>query len=137
MAVVQFVDDLFRGSPYSEKSKNDHANTSSVNDGHFDSVPRFLKRRSPGQASTRLERCDGKSSCKAIDRIRLRQRQPCAAPTVSAILAPRVPSGLFPPDVLSLAVWCSISAFNSPPRSTIVAESQLHTMKAITAPRDP
>ena len=51
MAVVQFVDDLFRGSPYSEKSKNDHANTSSVNDGHFDSVPRFS---SVGLASRQL-----------------------------------------------------------------------------------
>jgi hypothetical protein len=38
MAVSQFVSDLFRCSHYFEKSKNNHANAPSVDEGHFDSV---------------------------------------------------------------------------------------------------
>ena len=37
-AVSEFFDDLFRGSQDSKKSKNDHTNAASVDEGHFDSV---------------------------------------------------------------------------------------------------
>jgi hypothetical protein len=42
--------------------------------------------------------------------------------TVSALLAPRAPSGFSAPVVVSRFVWCSISAFSSAPMSTMVAE---------------
>jgi hypothetical protein len=38
IAVSQSVDDIFRGSHDSEKSENDNANASSVDEGHFGSV---------------------------------------------------------------------------------------------------
>ena len=59
------------------------------------------------------------------------------APTVSAILAPRAPSGCSAPSVVSLAVWCSSSALISPPSRTIVVESQIQVMKPIAAPSEP
>ena len=59
------------------------------------------------------------------------------APTVSAMRAPRCPSGFCGLVVESRAVWCSISALISPPSSTIVAEIQIQVMKPITAPSEP
>ncbi len=47
----------------------------------------------------------------------------CASPIVSAIVAPRRPSGLGAPEVESIAVWCSASALSSAPSSTITLES--------------
>src|SRR5688572_31716021 len=49
-----------------------------------------------------------------------------AWPTVSAIVAPRAPSGFGDPTVVSRAVWCSISALSSAPNSTAIAESHSH-----------
>jgi hypothetical protein len=60
-----------------------------------------------------------------------------ASPTVSAMCAPRSPRGLGGPAVVSMAVWCSISAFSSPPSKTIVADSHIQVMKPTIAPRDP
>jgi hypothetical protein len=57
--------------------------------------------------------------------------------TVSALLAPRAPSGFSAPVVVSRFVWCSISAFSSAPMSTMVAENQIHVMKPIAAPSEP
>lgn len=60
-----------------------------------------------------------------------------AAPTVSAIFAPRAPIGLGAPVVVSRAVWCSISAFSSAPSRITMAEIQSHVMKPIAAPSEP
>jgi hypothetical protein len=60
-----------------------------------------------------------------------------AAPTVSAILAPRAPIGFGDPVVVSRAVWCSISASSSAPIRMTMAEIQSHVMKPITAPSEP
>jgi hypothetical protein len=57
--------------------------------------------------------------------------------TVSALLAPRAPSGSSAPVVVSRVVWCSISAFSSAPMSTMVAEIQIHVMKPMAAPSEP
>lgn len=62
---------------------------------------------------------------------------PSDFPTWSAIIAPREPRGFATPSVVSRAVWCSVSAFSSPPRSTITAETHNHIMNPIPAPRDP
>jgi hypothetical protein len=63
--------------------------------------------------------------------------QACAAPTVSAILAPRLPIGLGCPMVLSWAVWCSISALSLAPSRTTMIEIQIQVMKPTTAPSEP
>ncbi len=60
-----------------------------------------------------------------------------AAPTVSAMRASRVPSGLGSPTVVSLAVWCSSSALSCAPSNTIVVESQIQVMKPMAAPSEP
>jgi hypothetical protein len=60
-----------------------------------------------------------------------------APPISSAILAPRAPIGFLRPSVVSFAVWCSNSALISPPISTMMVDSHSHTMKPITAPREP
>ena len=64
-------------------------------------------------------------------------RQARASPMSSAILSPRTPIGFLPPSVVSLAVWCSISAFISAPKRTMIIESHIQTMKPMTAPSDP
>ena len=71
--------------------------------------------------------------------VRLTQMGPpqTDAATVSATFALRVPSGSGLPVVVSLAVWCSISAFNSAPSSTMVVEIQIQVMKPMTAPSEP
>jgi hypothetical protein len=51
-----------------------------------------------------------------------RHRRDELSPRVSAASAPRWPSGRSGPVVVSLAVWRSISASNSAPRSTAKAE---------------
>ena len=56
---------------------------------------------------------------------------------MSAIRARRAPIGFSGPVVVSRAVWCSISAFSSPPSSTTAAEIQTQVMKPITAPSEP
>jgi signal transduction histidine kinase/ActR/RegA family two-component response regulator len=60
-----------------------------------------------------------------------------AAPTLSAIAAPRAPSGLSPAIVVSRAVWCSVSALSSPPIKTTTADSHIHIIMPITAPSEP
>ena len=59
---------------------------------------------------------------------RLRRSQLTAAPTVSAITAPRAPSGFSWPTVKSRAVWCSTSELSSAPTSTTMVESHIHIM---------
>ena len=61
----------------------------------------------------------------------------CAAPTVSAIVAPRAPSGFSFPTVVSRAVWCSISELSSAPKRITIAEIQIHIIVPIAAPSDP
>lgn len=61
----------------------------------------------------------------------------CAAPTVSAMVAPRAPSRFSLPTVVSRAVWCSISAFSSAPRRTTIADIHIHIMVPIAAPSEP
>jgi hypothetical protein len=58
-------------------------------------------------------------------------------PTVSAIFAPRRPSGFGSPTVLSLAVWCSVSAFSLAPIRMTITDSHIQVMKPITAPNEP
>jgi hypothetical protein len=60
-----------------------------------------------------------------------------AGPTVSAIFAPRLPSGFSGPVVVSRAVWCSVSAFSLAPIKTTMTESQIQVMKPMTAPSEP
>jgi len=60
-----------------------------------------------------------------------------AAPTVSAMTAPRVPSGLSGPTVESRAVWCSISELSSAPTSTTMVDSHIHIINPTTAPSAP
>ena len=62
---------------------------------------------------------------------------PVGSPILSAIAAPRWPSGLGRPVVVSWAVWCSSSALSSAPASTIVAESQSQVMKTTTVASEP
>ena len=50
---------------------------------------------------------------------------------------PRSPIGFSGPTVVSIAVWCSISALISAPISTTITENQIQVMKATTAPSDP
>src|SRR5262245_45419948 len=64
-------------------------------------------------------------------------RYTLASPISSAIRAPRFPSGLGKPSVLSRAVWCSISALISPPSRMIAIEIHIQIMKPITAPSEP
>ena len=59
------------------------------------------------------------------------------APTVSAMTAPRPPSGLAGPTVVSCAVWCSISELSSAPTSTTMVESHIHIIRPTTAPSAP
>ncbi len=63
--------------------------------------------------------------------------QSWALPTWSAIIAPRDPRGFSRPSVVSCAVWCSSSAFSSPPRRTMTVEIHSQTMKPTPAPSDP
>ena len=63
-------------------------------------------------------------------------RHAFAAPTVSAMVAPRCPAGAGP-TVVSLAVWCSISALSSAPTSTTMLEIQIQVMKPMAAPSEP
>src|SRR6202022_2922288 len=57
--------------------------------------------------------------------------QACAAPTVSAILAPRLPIGFGCPGVLSWTVRCSISALSLAPTRTTMIVIQIQVMKPI------
>ena len=59
------------------------------------------------------------------------------SPTWSATYASRWPRGFAGPVVVSLRVWCSISALSSAPSRTTKAEIQNHISKAITAPSEP
>ena len=68
---------------------------------------------------------------------RLRRSQLTAAPTVSAITAPRAPSGFSWPTVESRAVWCSTSELSSAPTSTTMVESHIHIIRPTTAPSAP
>src|ERR1700722_9448230 len=56
---------------------------------------------------------------------------------VSAITAPRLPSGFSEPTVESFAVWCSISALSSPPSKITMAEIHIHIIMPTAAPSDP
>ena len=60
-----------------------------------------------------------------------------AAPTVSAMTAPRAPSGASGPTVESRAVWCSISALSCAPISTTTVQSHIHIITPTTAPSAP
>jgi hypothetical protein len=59
------------------------------------------------------------------------------APTVSAATAPREPNGLLAPTVESRAVWRSIWALSSAPRSTTIVEIHSHIIKPTAAPSEP
>jgi hypothetical protein len=61
----------------------------------------------------------------------------CAGPIVSAMVAPRMPSGFSPPTVVSRAVWCSISELISAPNRTTIADIHIHVIVPIAAPSDP
>src|ERR1043166_5019346 len=58
-------------------------------------------------------------------------------PIVSAIFAPRAPSGFGDPSVESRAVWCSVSAFSFAPSRITATDSHIQVMKPMTAPREP
>jgi enamine deaminase RidA (YjgF/YER057c/UK114 family) len=78
----------------------------------------------------------GPSGCNATLRP-VRAPQAFAAPTVSAMTAPRVPSGLSGPTVESRAVWCSISELSSAPTSATMVDSHIHIINPTTAPSAP
>ena len=61
----------------------------------------------------------------------------CADPIVSAIVAPRLPSGFSDPTVVSRAVWCSISELISAPTRMTIADIHIHVIVPIAAPSDP
>jgi hypothetical protein len=63
--------------------------------------------------------------------------EPRLAPTVSATTAPRWPIAAGSPVVVSIAVWCSISAFSSAPIRMICTLSQVHSRKPIIAASGP
>jgi hypothetical protein len=65
------------------------------------------------------------------------ESQVLAAPTVSAMTAPRRPSGSSPPTVESRAVWCSISALSSAPSRITIAEIHIHIIMPTAAPSEP
>ena len=56
---------------------------------------------------------------------------------ITSMTAPRPPSGLAGPTVVSCAVWCSISELSSAPTSTTMVESHIHIIKPTTAPSAP
>ncbi len=51
--------------------------------------------------------------------------------------APRAPMGAGGPMVVSIAVWCSISAFSSAPTRTTITVNHSHSMNPIIAPSEP
>jgi len=77
-----------------------------------------------------------RENVKAV-RIRCQPVQACAGPIVSAILAPRPPSGFGAPTVLSRAVWCSISALSLAPSRTTIIDTHIQVIKPIMAPSEP
>jgi hypothetical protein len=54
-----------------------------------------------------------------------------------AIVAPRLPIGCGLPVVVSVKVWCSISALISAPISTTTLDSHIQIINPITAPSEP
>src|SRR6185437_2702060 len=84
---------------------------------------------------TRISRSDAARTARGQDRYGRMTVQ--AGATVSALVAPRAPSGFSAPGVVSRLVWCSISAFNSAPTRTTIAEIQIQVMKPIAAPSEP
>ena len=64
-------------------------------------------------------------------------QRPRAAPTVSAMCAPRTPIGFGEPVVVSRAVWCSISALSSAPSRIAIAEIQSHVINPTAPPSEP
>src|SRR5262245_27947903 len=60
-----------------------------------------------------------------------------AAPTVSAMAAPRAPSGFSAPTVLSRAVWCSISELSSAPNRITITLNHIHIIRPMAAPSEP
>jgi hypothetical protein len=60
-----------------------------------------------------------------------------AAPTVSAMTAPRTPRSFSGPTVESRAVWCSISELSSAPTKTTIVENHIHIISPTTAPNAP
>jgi hypothetical protein len=82
--------------------------------------------------------CHGLSTARVASQFHLRRHMHyCAAPTVSAITAPRAPSGLMWPIVVSRAVWCSISALISAPTRTAIDVSHNHIIRPMPAPSEP
>ena len=69
--------------------------------------------------------------------IRCQPVQACAGPIVSAIFAPRLPSGFGAPTVLSRAVWCSISALSLAPSRTTIIDTHIQVIKPMIAPSEP
>lgn len=53
------------------------------------------------------------------------------------MVAPRRPSGFGDPTVVSLVVWCSISALISVPRSTTMPKLRIQVVRPINAPSKP
>src|SRR5262249_49747177 len=101
----------------------------------------FVSLRSGGTATPSLlpfvQRMVGWMPSHDVDRS-MQNDYALAAPTVSAITAPRAPSGLFGiPTVVSCAVWCSISRLSTAPISTTMVESHIHIIRPTTAPSAP
>ena len=96
-----------------------------------------IRRRAALPASARSGRARSAVVPRLWSACRQSTSQACAAPTVSAILAPRLPIGLGCPMVLSWAVWCSISALSLAPSRTTMIEIQIQVMKPTTAPSEP
>src|ERR1700722_16753848 len=84
-----------------------------------------IRRRGALPASARSGRARSAVVPRLWSACRQSTSQACAAPTVSAILAPRLPIGLGCPMVLSWAVWCSISALSVAPSRTTMIEIQI------------
>jgi hypothetical protein len=66
-----------------------------------------------------------------------RPRHVFACPIVSAILAPCAPMGFGAPDVVSRAVWCSISPSSSAPSRITMTDNHIQVIKPNTAPSEP
>ena len=80
-------------------------------------------------------RSDSASACFSVNASAA--GEPRLGPTLSAMTAPRSPIASGSPVVVSIAVWCSISAFSSAPISTICTVSQVHSRKPIIAASGP
>ena len=106
-------------------------------------APGHFKRQqglSTGKSRPRVQTSVSRSNSAWFVHSRLDLRlvvQVSVMPTVSAITAPRAPSGFAWPTVESRAVWCSISALSSAPSRTTMVEIHSHIITPTTAPKEP